>query len=230
MTFFTKISNIFETFKAGLAPVFEKLVKVLDESNFAERLQEAMVTISNTNSSVVEGGGFNKFLDSLLDALKNVGNFVAALFDPSRNTTLGSVLDNLATMLGGLFTVAWNNTVGKLALVPTLGRGETKISEYMVNKNIPGFADGGIVPGTGDKDNVLARLTPGELVIPKNKVGGFTGGNNGINVNLNGTIKLDLGMGVSMDLRRDLMDNPEFKYSILQLVSNKMLELSNGTA
>jgi hypothetical protein len=33
-----------------------------------------------------------------------------------------------------------------------------------------------------------------------------------------------------MDLRRDLMDNPEFKYSILQLVSNKMLELSNGTA
>jgi hypothetical protein len=77
---------------------------------------------------------------------------------------------------------------------------------------------------------VLARLTPGELVIPKNKVGGVAGGNKGINVNLNGTIKLDLGMGVSMDLRRDLIDNPEFKYSILQLVSNKMLELSNGTA
>jgi hypothetical protein len=225
MTFFTKISNIFETFKAGLAPVFEKLVKVLDESNFAERLQEAMVTISNTISSVVEGGGFNKFLDSLLDALKNVGNFVAALFDPSRNTTLGSVLDNLATMLGGLFTVAWNNTVGKLALVPTLGRGETKISEYMVNKNIPGFADGGIVPGTGDKDNVLARLTPGELVIPKNKV------SKGLNTNINisGTLKLDLGMGVSLDMRTDLINSPEFRYSILQLVSNNMLELNNGT-
>lgn len=225
MTFFTKISNIFEIFKAGLAPVFEKLIKVLDDSKFADRLSEAMKTIGDTISKIVEGGGFNKFLDSLLEALKNVGNFVAVLFDPNKNTTLGGVLNNLASMLGGLFTVAWNNTVGTLALVPTLGKGETNFADYGKNNEIPGFADGGIVPGTGNKDNVLARLTPGELVIPKNKV---SKGLN-TNVNISGTLKLDLGMGVSLDMRRDLINNPEFRYSILQLVSNNMLELTNGT-
>jgi hypothetical protein len=90
----------------------------------------------------------------------------------------------------------------------------------MVNKNIPGFADGGIVPGTGDKDNVLARLTPGELVIPKNKVSKSLN----TNINISGTLKLDLGMGVSLDMRTDLINSPEFRYSILQLVSNNMLE------
>jgi len=33
-----------------------------------------------------------------------------------------------------------------------------------------------------------------------------------------------------MDMRRDLINNPEFRYSILKMVSNNMLELKNGTA
>jgi hypothetical protein len=230
MTFFDRMKNIFEMFKAGFAPIMEKLISALDRTGFADKLSAAMETIAGTIGGMIEGGGLDDFLNSIAEGIKNFGNFVAAVFDPNRNTTLGDVLNNLGTMLGGVLTVAWNNSIGKLALVPMLGNEELTFADYAKNNGIPGFANGGIVPGTGNKDNVLARLTPGELVIPKNKVGGFTGGNNGINVNLNGTIKLDLGMGVSMDLRRDLMDNPEFKYSILQLVSNKMLELSNGTA
>lgn len=47
-----------------------------------------------------------------------------------------------------------------------------------------GFADGGIVPGTGSRDTVPALLTPGELVIPKHEVkrfaaGGVVGGTSG---------------------------------------------------
>ena len=230
MTFFDRMKNIFEIFKAGFAPIMEKLISALDRTGFADKLSKAMETIAGTIGGMIEGGGLDDFLNSIAEGIKNLGNFVAAVFDPNRNTTLGDVLNNLGTMLGGVLTVAWNNSIGKLALVPMLGNEELTFSDYAKNNGIPGFADGGVVPGTGNKDNVLARLTPGELVIPKNKVGGVTGGNKGINVNLNGTIKLDLGMGVSMDLRRDLIDNPEFKYSILQLVSNKMLELSNGTA
>lgn len=226
MTFMTKISNIFETFKAGLAPVFEKLVKTLDESGFADKLNDAMKTIANTIGGMVEGEGFKNFLDSLIDTLKNVGNFVAALFDPSRNTTLGDVLNNLATMLGGLFTVAWNNTLGKTWLLPMVGNDETKFSDYAKNNNIPGYANGGVVQGPPGVDNVLARLTPGELVVPKNKVA------NGLNanVNINGTLKLDLGMGVTADMRNDLASSPDFRYAVLQLVSNNMTELMNGTA
>lgn len=37
--------------------------------------------------------------------------------------------------------------------------------------NIPKFASGGIVPGSGNKDNVLAFLTPGERVVPKGNPG-----------------------------------------------------------
>lgn len=226
MTFMTKISNIFETFKAGLAPVFEKLVKTLDESGFADKLSDAMKTIANTIGNMIEGDGFKKFLDSLLDTLKNVGNFVAALFDPNKNSTLGGVLNSLGNMISGLLTVAWNNSIGTLTLVPKLGKKETTFAEWGKNNNIPGFADGGIVPGTGDKDNVLARLTPGELVIPKNKV---SKGLNA-NVNINGTLKLDLGMGVTADMRNDLASNADFRYAVLQLVSNNMTELMNGTA
>jgi hypothetical protein len=54
--------------------------------------------------------------------------------------------------------------------------------------------------------------------------------NNFKSTNINGTLKLDLGMGVSLDMRRDLITNPEFRYAVLQMVSNKMLELKNGTA
>ena len=37
--------------------------------------------------------------------------------------------------------------------------------------NLFKFSKGGIVPGVGDKDTVLALLTPGELVVPKDIVG-----------------------------------------------------------
>jgi hypothetical protein len=166
------------------------------------------------------------YYELLIDTLKNVGDFVAALFDPNKNSTLGGVLNSLGNMIGGLLTVAWNNSIGTLSLVPMLGNKEKTFAEWGKNNNIPGFADGGIVPGTGDKDNVLARLTPGELVIPKNKV---SKGLNA-NVNISGTLKLDLGMGVTADMRNDLASNADFRYAVLQLVSNNMTELMNGTA
>lgn len=37
-------------------------------------------------------------------------------------------------------------------------------------KGFFGFKKGGIVPGKGNKDSVKAKLTPGELVIPKKSV------------------------------------------------------------
>lgn len=40
--------------------------------------------------------------------------------------------------------------------------------------NFFGFADGGMVPGFGNKDSVPAMLTPGEVVIPKDQVKNLT--------------------------------------------------------
>ena len=44
------------------------------------------------------------------------------------------------------------------------------------------FGQGGVVPGTGNRDTVPALLTPGELVIPKRQVGAFMGANIEVNI------------------------------------------------
>jgi hypothetical protein len=230
LTFFEKIKNIFETFKAGLAPVIEKFMTALDNSGFADKLTNAMVTISNTIANTIEGGGLEKFLDSLITALKSAGDFIADMFSPNKNTTLNDVLNNLGRTLAAVLTIAWNNSIGRLG---SLLRIENSAgNDIMSFDDVDKVNDGDISPS----GLVVSKPTPRGLkpiaqgapddtaYLRKNGMGGD------VNVNLNGTLKLDLGMGVSLDMRRDLIDNPEFKYSILQLVSNKMLELTNGTA
>jgi hypothetical protein len=103
-------------------------------------------------------------------------------------------------------------------------------------KEFFGFSEGGIVPGTGTEDTVPAMLTPGEYVVPKNKVGEMVkampvGGReyiyipqntststvgdnkitiNDINVRVEGTIKLDAGNAQKdIDISK-LLDNHMF--------------------
>ena len=66
------------------------------------------------------------------------------------------------------------NTTATNALVQTLGTLNTTVSSLnqsmilLVNRpSPPGFARGGLVPGSGNTDSVAASLTPGEFVIRK---------------------------------------------------------------
>lgn len=227
LTFFDKMKNLFEILKAGFAPIMDKVIAALDRTHFAENLTKAMESVGNVIGGMLEGGGFDSFLKSLTDGIKTLGDFIAGAFSPTKNKTLGDVLSSLADVIAGVFTVAYNKVATKSWLLPDLDQGETTIAEYakINNIKIPGYANGGVVQGPPGVDNVLARLTPGELVVPKNKVA------NGLNanVNINGTLKLDLGMGVTTEMRTDLAGNAEFKYAILKLVSNNMTELMNGS-
>jgi hypothetical protein len=226
LTFFDKMKNLFEILKAGFAPIMDKFIAVLDRTDFAENLTKAMESVGNVIGNMIEGGGLDSFLKSLIDGVKTLGDFIAGAFSPDRNKTLGDVLSSLADVIAGVFTVAYNKVATKSWLLPDLDKGETTIAEYakINNIKIPGYANGGVVQGPPGVDNVLARLTPGELVVPKNKVA------NGLNANVNisGTLKLDLGMGVTTDMRNDLASNADFRYAVLQLVSNNMTELMNG--
>jgi hypothetical protein len=228
LTFFDKMKNLFEILKAGFAPIMDKFIAVLDRTDFAENLTKAMESVGNVIGNMIEGGGLDSFLKSLIDGVKTLGDFIAGAFSPDRNKTLGDVLSSLADVIAGVFTVAYNKVATKSWLLPDLDKGETTIAEYakINNIKIPGYANGGVVQGPPGVDNVLARLTPGELVVPKNKV---TNGLNA-NVNISGTLKLDLGLGVTTDMRNDLASNADFRYAVLQLVSNNMTELMNGTA
>jgi len=231
LTFFDKMKNLFEILKAGFAPIMDKVIAALDRTDFAENLTKAMETVGNVVGGIIDGGGLDDFLNSLLSGVKSLGNFVADIFSPNKNTTLGDVLTNLGKMLAGVFKVAWNNSVGLFRLVPEFkdekgNRIEgftdiTKVNDGDISPNglviSRPTARGGLRP--------IAQGAPGDSAyLRKNGMGGAT------DVNINGTLKLDLGMGVSMDMRRDLINNPEFRYSILQLISNNMLELNNGTA
>jgi hypothetical protein len=132
-------------------------------------------------------------------------------------------------MLGGVLMVAWNNSFGRLGSFLRFENERGK--DIMSFNDLEQVNDGDISPN----GLVISKPTPRGLrpiaqgapddtaYLRKNGMGGVT------DVNINGTLKLDLGMGVSLDMRRDLINNPEFRYSILQLVSNNMLELNNGT-
>lgn len=229
LTFFDKMKNLFEILKAGFAPIMDKLIKVLDESHFAEKLTEAMQTVGNIIGGMIEGGGLNNFLTSITEGIKSVGEWIGRLFDPSKNTTMMDALTSLGKMLGGVLLVAWNNSFGRLG---SLLRFENAAGKDIMSFNdLEQVNDGDIKPSglvvskpTPMGLKPIAQGAPNDTAyLRKNGMGGD------VNVNLNGTLKLDLGMGVSLDMRRDLIENPEFRYSILQLVSNNMLELTNGT-
>ena len=49
---------------------------------------------------------------------------------------------------------------------------ETMMAEQLL---LPGFSEGGIVPGSGNKDNVPIMATPGELIVPKDEIQTFLG-------------------------------------------------------
>ena len=60
---------------------------------------------------------------------------------------------------------------------------------FSIGKTLLGFADGGIVPGGAPyTDRVPAMLTPGEVVIPRNKVGQESGNTNITNINISGNV------------------------------------------
>jgi hypothetical protein len=62
-------------------------------------------------------------------------------------------------------------------------------SLFNIGKKILGFNKGGIVPGGAPyTDRVPAMLTPGEVVIPRNKVGKESGSTNITNINISGNV------------------------------------------
>ena len=57
----------------------------------------------------------------------------------------------------------------------------------MFDSLVPEFAQGGIVPGSGNRDTVPAMLTPGELILNQSQQDNLAG-NMGVTVNIGGNI------------------------------------------
>ena len=91
-----------------------------------------------------------------------INNNITALTNNTTSlTNLSSAINTLQTSIATL-----NNTIRSMPL--QLGGGLQRRR---------GFASGGLVPGTGNRDTVPAMLTPGEYVVRKSAVKGFGAGN-----------------------------------------------------
>ena len=114
-----------------------------------------------------------------------------AIYDaPNKLDLLNEALGNLNTTISHLVNGAVVTPTGMPVTgpVPTpnqynspIGPKPPRKSIYNRAKEWLGFSDGGVVPGVGNKDSVLAMLTPGEVVISKNNLphyadGGVVGG------------------------------------------------------
>jgi hypothetical protein len=249
MTFLDMLKNIGNVFTSKLFPVLESISQNLMKDGLLEKLQGVADKIAGFLSELFTGDNVNKMINAATSFIDKVMSIVNEVLN-GNGSFLGKVVDLGTKLLYEVFKGALDMLMKPLigggigALIgggigSFLGPGGTMIGAQlggMAGTAIGGammINDGTVLPNS----KVISQVTPNgglkplAITNPQDTItASKSGGYNNTNVNINGTLKLDLGMGVSLDMRRDLIDNPEFKYSILQLVSNKMLELTNGTA
>ena len=91
----------------------------------------------------------------------------------------GNIMSGLISKAGSLFSAMGSGG----------GMGSKLGGLFSMGRSILGFADGGVVPGGAPyTDRVPAMLTPGEVVIPRNKVGEQSGSTNITNINISGNV------------------------------------------
>ena len=115
--------------------------------------------------------------------------------------TLASSLSPLTQSIANLIT-AINNLGTRLGAsgIALGGRGGRRGGSRPAGPRPRGFARGGLVPGSGNRDTVPAMLTPGEFVIRKSATQAFGADNlAGINKYANGTPR---GRGVPTDKKK----------------------------
>ena len=116
------------------------------------------------------GAGGNAATNALATAVKSMNTAVTKLSGATANNTTAT--NNLTQQIRDLqaVIVALTNAIktrgfggGATPIVRRGGRGAGR-------RGIMGFASGGLVPGTGNRDTVPAMLTPGEFVLRKSAV------------------------------------------------------------
>ena len=138
---------------------------------------------------------FNKQLTDLVSQTQfnlgvSIGEGIAASFNgdglDSAFKNIASIMGDFVQALGKLLIkesiqiAAFKKAFAALIANPiagiAVGIGLVALGGIIKNTVLPkpkGFAAGGFVPGVGNGDTVPAMLTPGEYVIPKNKVADF---------------------------------------------------------
>lgn len=248
MTFLDMLKNIGNVFTSKLFPVLENISKKLMEGGLINKLQSLADKIGGFLNDLFTSDKVDKmiesaktFIDKIMGIVNNVlsgdGSFtqkiisvgaqlIGSMFKEAINMFIKPLIGGgIGALLGGSLGGMLGGPAGVMLGAKFGGMLGTLGGVAMIN-------DGKVLPNS----KVISQVTPNgtlkplAITNPKDTItASKTGSGGNLNINLSGTLKLDLGMGVSLDMRRDLIENPDFRYSILQLVSNNMLELNNGT-
>ena len=156
----------------GLAPVVLMTFGVLMNA-FANgiklfaKLREGVAKLNGSNN--VLGGGFDYLTQEQIEnvaqtnALHTSHSQLISTFNVEK-----SALDGLAAAYGNAASQARTLAASSPGLFNTVPGPAGAVSG--LPKKPTGFAQGGVVPGRGDKDTVPAMLTPGEVVLTKDTV------------------------------------------------------------
>lgn len=159
---------------AGIAPVALMVFGLLGNAlgntiKFFGFLARSVFTLS----SVLKGQGvpsMKYMASSELDAMA-----AATSLDGATNRLTSNLLIQTRAVqaLAGAFSSLASSAgiasgaMARVAAGGMMGRGGSVVSRAPGSRSVLAFADGGIVPGTGNKDTIPAMLTPGESVITK---------------------------------------------------------------
>ena len=145
------------------ASTAERPIHVVDPHE-PELLDDVIVDMGEMNDIMNESFGINEATkkqkqDLIIQDLKN-----AALQQSSAKDAMKAVVraETMEAVAGYIASVL-KNVPFPANLVLAAGGGA--LVGGLIDKGLSGFADGGIVPGTGNTDSVPAMLTPGEVIL-----------------------------------------------------------------
>jgi hypothetical protein len=250
MTFLDMLKNIGNVFSAKLFPVLEKISQDLMKSNLLTKLESVAERIAGFISELFTSDKVGKMIDAATSFIQKIFNIIDSVLSGD-GSFIGKVIDAGSQILFQIFKQAASMFIGPLlggiagSLIggvagSFLGPGGTMIGAQlggMAGTAIGGaiaINDGTVLPNS----KVISQVTPNgglkplavanpQDTITASKSGG--GGNMTANINF-GVLKVDLGMGVSKDIRMALLEDAEFMRQITAGVKQKTNQLMNGTA
>lgn len=157
---------------------------------------------TQTASALVSS--FGQAFAAVVSGTQSAGQAFASMWQSMTSVVLNLIGQIIAKLLIMLALMA----MGRLITGGGWGFIGGAISQF-ATKGLWGMQEGGLVPGVGVGDKVPALLEPGELVIPKDKVGDVVNNNSSnvsVNVSMAGAMVMDDPKTVSRLYREHLRD------------------------
>ena len=178
--------QVFAKTALGLANAFLSLAESLTP------LLPTLTTLAGLKISQSIGGFASGFFGSFKKGggISGAGSALGGGLTGQGSQGNTAAVQNQTTVINNNITALTNNTTGLTNLTTAIGTLQTSIATLNntirtmpllggggLQRRRRGFASGGLVPGTGNRDTVPAMLTPGEYVVRKSAVKGFGAGN-----------------------------------------------------